>query len=132
MHEHGKGILFYIKKFLGSFSIAETKLILLICFYWVTNIIWLTAATLGIGSSNKLLEDFSIYISCTAGGIKLECETIRESIQEDLYDDLVISLISYVVLALITWFNLFFVIQASDVIALYKYFFASGSSSKNF
>ena len=89
-------------------------------------------ATLSIGSSDKLLEDFSTYISCTAGGIKLECETIRESIQEDLYDDLVVSLISYLVLALVTWFNLFFVIQSSDVVALYKYFVhssRSGSSS---
>ena len=85
--------------------------------------ILLSVISLGVGSSDKLIEDFNTWVSCTAGGIQDECEGIREVIQEDLNDDLVLNLIAYALVALGTWVILFCVIQVSDIKAIYKRLF---------
>ena len=90
-------------------------------------IVLLSTISLDTGSSDKIMEDFGTWISCNAGGVKAECEAIREAIQEDTNDGLILSSIVYVLVALVTWVNLFFVIKVSDIKAVYKRYFHSSS-----
>ena len=66
------------------------------------------------------MESTTALISCVAGGMEAECETTREELQEDVNGNLVLVCLGYTVLALIQWVNLVFVIQSSDVKAIYK------------
>ena len=92
-------------------------------------IVLLSSISLAMGSSDKIMEDFGTWISCTAGGTRAECEAIREAIQEDTNDGLVLSFVVYVLVALATWVNLFFVIQVSDIKAVYKRYFHSSNKT---
>lgn len=76
--------------------------------------------SLAVGSSNEIMESTNALISCATVGIEAECETTREELQEDININLVLTCFGYTVLALIQWINLVFVIQSSDVKAVYK------------
>ena len=93
---------------------------LLISFYWVTITLLLTNVSLAVGGSDELIDDVSALVSCTAVGNETDCERITEELQEDLNKDLVMNCISQALRALIQWVNLVFVIQSSDVKAIYK------------
>ena len=78
-----------------------------------------------VGRSDEVMESISDYISCISGGIEADCGRIREELQEELNSDLVLNCIGQALRALIQWVNLVFVIQSSDVKAVYKKFVGS-------
>ena len=80
----------------------------------------ITNVSLAVRGSDEIMENISAFISCTAGGMEAECETTREALQEDINSNLVLVCFGYAVLALVQWVNLVFVIQSSDVKAVYK------------
>lgn len=71
-----------------------------------------------MGGLDELMDSINALVSCTARGA--DCERIREELQEDLNGDLVLSCISQTLRAFIQWVNLIFVIQSSDIKAVYR------------
>ena len=69
------------------------------------------------------MENFNALVFCNAGGNKAECETLKELLQEHTNRDLITSWVGNTFLACISWPNLFYVIQVSDVKAVYKALF---------
>ena len=82
--------------------------------------ILLTNISLSIAGSERVMKSISSLISCTAGGTKAECKATREALQEDIDDDLVLICLAHALRALIQWVSLVFVIQSSDIKAVYK------------
>ena len=111
---------FSIRMFLSRFSVAEIKLFTLFCYYWITTFLVIITVSLQEFTINRIMESIIALISCTAAGIRPECEVLKESLQEDLNYNLAFSWISRTFQALIPWFNLLLVIQVSDVKAVYK------------
>ena len=76
------------------------------------------------------MESTIALTSCTAGGIRPECVMQRESLQEELSYDLISSWVSHTFQALFPWSILLFVIQVSDVKAVYKNIIRKFSNTK--
>ena len=121
MKHHGyKGTISSIKNLLISFSVAEIKLLILFCYYWVTIVVLSTTVSLVVRNSDELSERTNTLISCIAGGIEAECGSIREALQEDFNGELFLSCFGHALRAFTQWVHLIFVIQSSDVKAVYK------------
>lgn len=66
-------------------------------------------------------EDLSDYISCSAGGFKPECTSLEERLMEgNVTAAAILNGMSAMLLILMTWANLLFVVQLSDLKALYN------------
>ena len=69
---------------------------------------------------NHFTEQFSVFIACSAGGYRAKCAPIAKRLTEGTTDALILIIISNVFYAFVSWANLFFVIQISDIKALFN------------
>ena len=111
-----------MKKFLlAAFSVAEIKLLIVFCYYWIAIISLTNFISYHLRNVNNFSEDLASYISCTAGGYKSECEPLKDNLMNGKANvSLALYWIAFTFLATTSWANLFFVIQVSDLNALIK------------
>ena len=121
-HEHQtrRSLKHYI---LASFTVAEIKLLILFCYYWITIVL----LTNGIGSfirnfDHYIDDDISAFVSCSAGGYKENCEPLAEKMIQ-ISPTLVLNWIANIMFAFITWANLLFVVRMSDLKAWFNKLF---------
>jgi len=106
---------------LAAFSVAEIKILIVFCYYWIAIISLTNFISFQLRNANNFADDFSSYISCTAGGYKFECEPLKDNLMNGEANlGLALYWIGFTFLATISWANLFFVIQVSDLKALIK------------
>ena len=73
--------------------------------------------------SRFIEEDLSDFITCSAGGYKPECTSLEERLMEgDVTAATLLNGMSAILLTLISWANLLFVVQLSDLKTLYNKF----------
>ena len=66
-------------------------------------------------ASNGSLQDLFDFIICSIGGYRTECIPSEERVQEGDMIGVTLLLISHTSLSFVSWGNLFFVIQFSDL-----------------
>jgi len=111
----------------SSLSVAEIKLLSLFCYYSITMIFVANSISFMTRNLGHFIEeDLSDFITCSAGGFKPQCTPLEERLMEgDVTTSTILNGISAMLLILITWANLLFVIQLSDLKALYNKLFCN-------
>jgi len=64
---------------------------------------------------DEYADELNDFFICSAGGYRPKCEPIGEELRHDGRLSLVLTWIAITLLALVSWVNLFFVIQISDI-----------------
>ena len=64
---------------------------------------------------DEYTDDLNDFFICSAGGYRPKCKPIGEELRHDGRLALVLTWIAITLLALLSWVNLFFVIQISDI-----------------
>jgi len=109
---------------LAAFSVAEIKLLIVFCYYWLATVSLTNFISFLLRNANNFSEDLASYISCAAGGYKPECEPLKDNFMSgEANISLGLYWIAFTFLATTSWVNLFFVIQLSDLKALIKAMF---------
>ena len=111
-----------------SYSIPETKLIILFSYYGTAIILLLIHLVVILRTNDTVVENVSGFTLCSAGGYRTECDRYRENLNNDLTPSIVFDLISTVFLSLVNIINLLYVLQYKDIKEAFKKVFTSESS----
>lgn len=114
-----------------SYSIPETKLIILFSYYGITIILLLIHVVVLLRSNDTLVENITRFILCSAGGYRTECNQYRENLNNHMIPSLVFDLVSTLFLSLVNAINLVYVLQYKDVKEAIKKVFNSMSSMES-
>ena len=106
LHKRGKACLAF-------FSIPEVKILILLSYYMLFGIMLLIHITLTINNAVPFRKDLLNYFECQLTGNDPVCEDIRRQFEEHLKPGL--NIVSYFLIAFITWVNLLFAITGEDV-----------------
>ena len=112
-----------------SYSIPETKLIILFSYYCVAIILLLIQLVVILRSNDTTVENVSSFALCSVGGYRTECDTYRENLNDDLTPAIVFDLISTVFLSLVNIINLLYVVQYKDIKEAFQKAFPSSTES---
>ena len=112
-----------------SYSIPETKLIILFSFYCISIILLLIHLVVILRSNDTVVENVSGFTLCSVGGYRTECDRYRENLNNDLTPAIVFDLISTVFLSLVNVINLLYVVQYKDIKEAFQKAFASTTQS---
>ena len=113
-----------LKLVFTGFKTSEFKLWVLFLYYWITILIRATFSVVLLRNMDHISQHLSDYIFCSFGGYRDECRIFQEQLQNDAVLWLVVDCISILLLSFVNLFNLFFVIQFSDVKASFKKLFS--------
>ena len=105
-----------------SYSIPETKLIILFSYHGITITLLLIDLIVTLRSSDVTVENISSFTLCSAGGYRTECEKYRENLNSDLTPSIVFDLIFTLFLSFANIINLLYVLQHKDIKAFKKVF----------
>ena len=111
-----------------SYSIPETKLIILFSYYGTAIILLLIYLVVMLRTNDTVVENISGFTLCSVGGYRAECDGYRENLNNELTPAIVFDLISTVFLSLINIINLLYVLQYKDIKEAFKKVFTSESS----
>ena len=114
-----------------SYSIPETKLIILFSYYGLTVILLLIHLIVIFRSTDTIVENISSFTLCSAGGYRTECDKYRENLNSNLTPAIVFDLISTLFLSFVNIVNLLYVLQYKDIKEALKKVFTSISSAES-
>ena len=115
----------------NSYSIPETKLIILFSYYGMTTILVLIYLTVTYRSRDTIIENVTNFTLCTAGGYRVECDRYRENLNSNLIPAFVFDVISTLFLSCVNILNLLYVLQYKDVKEALKKVFPSISNAES-
>ena len=115
----------------NSYSIPETKLIILFSYYGMTTILLLIYLTITYRSRDTIIENVTNFTLCSAGGYKVECDEYRETLNSNLIPTYVFDVISTLFLSCINVLNLLYVLQYKNVKEALKKVFPSISNAES-
>ena len=110
--------------FSGLKTFPEFKLWVLFIYYWIAILTRFIFNAILLRDTDCVNQHLNDYIFCSFGGYRDECRVFLEQLQEETVDWLVIDCISTLLISFLNLFNLFFVIQFSDVKATLKKLFS--------
>ena len=113
-----------LKLVFTGFKTSEFKLWVLFVYYWITILIRATFNAVLLRNMDHISQPLSDYIFCSFGGYRDECRVFQEQLQNEAVLWLVIDCISILLISFVNLFNLFFVIQFSDVKAFHRKLFS--------
>jgi len=105
---------------IATFSVPEIKLLILFCYYWITIITLTNSLSFMLRNFDHFRKDFSIFIACSAGGYRAQCMPLARRLTDGATDVLILTIISNVLFAFVSWANLVFVIQIADLKVLFN------------
>ena len=114
----------------NSYSIPETKLIILFSYYGITIILLLIHLIVTLRSTDTIVENISSFTLCSAGGYRTVCDEYRETLSSNLTPSLVFDLIFTLFLSFVNIINLLYVLQYKDIKETLKKVFTSTSSAE--
>ena len=88
-------------------STAETKILIILCYYALFAVVSLSYFTVGLGDQDEFDDAVGRYFVCESAGSQMECN--RSELEQFTYDDVVIA--TLVLLGLVPCVNLIFVIN---------------------
>ena len=114
-----------------SYSIPETKLIILFSYYGIATILLLIYLIVTLRSADTITENISSFTLCSAGGYRTECDKYRENLNSNLTPAIVFDLISTLFLSFVNIVNLLYVLQYKDIKKTLQKVFTSASSAES-
>ena len=115
----------------NSYSIPETKLIILFSYYGITIVLLLIHLVTNLRVNDTAVENISNFALCSAGGYRAECDKYRETLNRNLTPSIVFDLISTLFLSFANIINLLYAIQYKDVKEAIKKVFTTTSSTES-
>jgi len=108
------------KKFIfAAFSVAEIKLLIVFFYYWINIVLFTNSHSLFLRRFSRIVEQTHSFVACSAGGYRPECDPLKEELmQGETTVFLILHWISLTLFACISWVNLFFAVNISDVKAI--------------
>ena len=106
LHKRGKACLVF-------FSVPEVKILTMLSYYTVFGIVQLVNVAITINDTTPFQNKLFRYFECQLTGYDPTCEDIRRQFEEYIKPEL--NGLSYSLFAFITWVNLLFVIDRTDV-----------------
>ena len=97
-----------------SYSVPETKLIILFSYYGITIILLLIRLTVTLRTRDTTAENITNLTVCSAGGHRAECNEYRETLNSNLTPAVVFELISTLFSCFANIINLLYVLQCND------------------
>ena len=98
-----------------DFSSPEKKLFILLLYYTLLLLVFLTFLTVELQTAYPVSKEVRNYFSCSAAGYKPECEAFRERIESLTWPGYYLELISLSLLCSITLSNLMYILQIEDI-----------------
>ena len=110
-----------------SYSIPETKLIILFSYYCIAIILLLIRLVVLLRSNDTVVENVSGFTLCSTGGYRTECDKYRENLNNNLTPSILFDMISTVFLSLLNVIDLIYVVQFKDIKEAFQKAFTSTS-----
>ena len=96
-----------------DFSIPEVKILLLLSYFIIVGVVSLVNFSFSTINLNPFFDDLFKYFVCELGGDSSLCADIRQEFETHLMPGL--NIITFVLLALLTWVQLLYAIKIQDV-----------------
>ena len=106
LHNRGKACLVF-------FSVPKVKILTMLSYYTTFGIVQLVNVTITINDTTPFQNELFRYFECELTGYDPICEDIRGQFEEYIKPEL--NGLSYSLFAFITWVNLLFAINRTDV-----------------
>ena len=107
--------LSFREKVFTSYSVPETKLLILFSYYGTAIVLLLIHLVVALRSNDTVVENVSGFTLCSVGGYRTECDIYRENLNNNLTPLLVFDLISTVFFSLVNIINLLYVLRYREI-----------------
>ena len=92
---------------------AETKILIIFCYYVILGVITLTTPTLATKNGQRVAEEITLYFTCESLGTEMNCDSQRSSYQALLNPAL--NCLSYILLGIFPAVNLIFAVNTEEL-----------------